>query len=141
MRFVLDNSVTMRWLFGDGSADDRSYADRILELMETQGAQAVVPSLWALEAANVAARAETKGLLTEARSAEFLGLLQEMMIFVDAETAGRAFNDTLQLARRFRLSAYDAAYLELALREGLPLATLDTGLRKALAQTGGTLVA
>lgn len=136
MRFVLDNSVTMRWLFADGSADDLAYASHVLGLMEQDGMEAWVPSLWALEVANVVVRAETRGLLAEARSAEFLGLLQDMAVFVDNETAGRALNDTLQLARRFGLSAYDASYVELALREGLPLATLDADLRAATAKLG-----
>ena len=139
MRFVLDNSVAMRWLFGDGSPEDSAYAERVLSLLEQEGTEAVVPSLWGLEAANVIVRAEAKGLLAEARSAEFLGLLQGMAITVDAATAGRALNDTLQLARRFKLSAYDASYLELALREGLPLATVDAALRGAVEKTGAAL--
>ena len=109
MRFVLDNSVTMRWLFGDGSLDDLDYASRIIGLMEAEGAEAVVPSLWPLEVAVVIVRAEAKGLLVEARSAEFLGVLQEMAISTDAETPEHALNDTLQLARRFKLSSYDAS--------------------------------
>lgn len=140
MRFVLDNSVTMRWLFGDGSAEDLAYASNILALMETQAAEAFVPAVWRLEVANVIVRAESKGLLTEAKSAEFLGVLQDMAISVDMETAEHSLNDTLQLARRFKLSSYDASYLELALREGLPLATLDKDLRTALAATGAKLV-
>lgn len=139
MRFVLDNSVTIRWLFGDGSVDDLAYASHVIGLMEAQEAEAVVPSLWRLEVANVIVRAEAKGLLTEARSAEFLGVLQDMAIFTDIETAEHALNDTLQLARRFNLSSYDASYLELALREGLPMATLDKDLRAAVATTGATL--
>lgn len=136
MRFVLDNSVAMRWLFADGSTEDRTYAESVLTAMAEQGAEAVVPALWALEAGNVMARAESRGLLAEARSAEFLGLLEDMAITTDEDTARHALNDTLQLARRFGLSTYDAAYLELALREGLPLATLDADLRKALEKTG-----
>jgi predicted nucleic acid-binding protein len=139
MRFVLDNSVTMRWLFVDGSPADLAYASHIIGLMEAQGAEAVVPSLWRLEVANVIVRAEMKGLLSEARSAEFLGVLQDMAISTDAETADHALSDTLQLARRFNLSSYDASYLELALREGLPLATLDKNLCAAVATTGATL--
>lgn len=140
MRFVLDNSVTMRWLFADGSTEDLAYASSILTLMETQAAEAVVPAIWRLEVANVIVRAESKGLLIEAKSAEFLGVLQDMAISIDMETTEHALNDTLQLARRFKLSSYDASYLELALREGLPLATLDKDLRAALAATGAKLV-
>ncbi len=139
MRCVLDNSVAMRWLFADGSTADRDYAAQVLERMEQAGAEALVPALWPLEGGNVIARAEARGLLSEARSAEFLGLLQDMAIVTDDETARHALHDTLHLARRFGLSTHDAAYLELALRLGLPLATLDVALRKALSATGATL--
>lgn len=139
MHFVLDNSVTMRWLFADGSDADRRYAEHILELLAGEANTALVPGLWPLEVGNVIARAEAKGLIQEAHSSEFLGLLGEMAIVVDRHTADRALHDTLQLARRFRLSVYDASYLELALREGLPLATLDAELRSTLTATGGRL--
>lgn len=138
MRFVLDNSVTMRWLFGDGSRDDLGYAERILELLGDTGTVALVPAIWALEAANVIARADARSLITEARSREFLTLLQDMAIEPDRETFDHAFEETLHLAQRYALSAYDAAYLELSLREGIPLATLDNDLVGALAETGGT---
>jgi len=136
MRFVLDNSVTMRWLFGDGSEADLSYAEHVLALLEGEGTTAVVPALWALEVGNVILRGEARSLLTEARSTEFLGTLQEMAVDMDSETATHALAGTLQLARRFKLSSYDASYLELALRKGLPIATLDDDLRRAAALAG-----
>lgn len=89
-----------------------------------------------LEVADVVARAESKGLLTEARSSEFIGLLEALAVDVDSDTARYAFENTLQLARRSSLSAYDAAYLELALRKGLPLATLDANLQRAAEKNG-----
>lgn len=138
MRFVLDNSVVMRWLLEDGSAERLAYADKVLVLLEQ--AEALVPGIWSLEAANVILKSQAKGRVSDARVAEFLGLLHTMPISTDTSTASRALGDTLHLARRFNLSSYDAAYLELALREGLPLATLDGDLRDALAQTGGVLV-
>ena len=134
MSFVLDNSVAMCWLLADGKPADVAYAEAVLDALREQ--QALVPSLWALEASNVIARAEAKGLLTEARSQAFLVLLQRLNIATDPATAAHALGDTLHLARRFKLSAYDAAYLELALRAGLPLATLDADLKKA-AQAAG----
>ena len=139
MRFVLDNSVAMRWLFADGSEADLAYATHVLQLLAQEEGAAVVPALWPLEVGNVIVRAEAKGLILEARSTEFLGLLDDMAIAVDGHTATHALHDTMQLARRFRLSTYDASYLELTLREGLPLATLDANLRNALATTGGRL--
>ena len=137
MRFVLDNSVTMRWLFGDGSRDDLQYAERVLEFLADPDTTAIVPSLWALEAANVIARAEARDLISRARSSEFLALLQDMAIEPDPETFEHALEETLHLARQHGLSAYDAAYLELALREGIPLATLDADLRGAITTAGG----
>ncbi len=136
MRFVLDNSVTMRWLFGDGSAQDQAYASYVLDLIEDENV--VVPGIWCLEVANVIARAESKYGLSEARSTEFLRVLHQLHIQIDGATSLRALNDTLQLARRYNLSAYDAAYLELAMRESLPIATLDEGLIKA-AEKGGLI--
>ena len=140
MRFVLDNSVAMRWLLRDGSEERLAYASKVLELLELQTGEAAVPGIWALEAANVIVKAQAKALVTEARATAFIGLLNDMRIRVDPSTAERALGDTLQLARRFKLSTYDASYLELALREGLPLATLDADLREVMLQTGGVLI-
>lgn len=139
MHFVLDNSVVMRWLFQDGTPEAVAYARHILDLLTKEDGVALTPCIWALEAGNVIARAEARGLLQEARSAEFLGILNDMAIDTDVRSTANALGDTLQLARRYKLSTYDAAYLELALREGLPLATNDEALRKALAVAGGRL--
>ena len=138
MRFVIDNSVVMRWLFGDGAQADIDYAERILGIMQNEGSVAMAPAVWPLEVGNVIVRTEARNLLPEARSAEFLALLQDMAIEIDPRSTEHALTNTLQLARRHKLSTYDASYLELALREGLPLATNDADLRKALARTGGT---
>lgn len=139
MRFVIDNSVVMRWLFSDGSAGDLKYAGDVLDLLQQAGTTATVPAVWPLEVGNVIARGEAKGLLPEARSAAFLGLLRDMAIEIDTRSGAFALTETLQLARRHGLSTYDASYLELALREGLPLATNDAALRKALKKAGGRL--
>lgn len=140
MRLVLDNSVVMRWLLKDGSAEHLAYADKVLGLLMQDDAQALVPGVWPLEVANVIVKAQAKGLVSEARATAFIGLLEDMGITVDTRTAERALKDTLQLARRFKLSSYDASYLELALREGLPLATLDADLQSAMLHTGGVVV-
>jgi predicted nucleic acid-binding protein len=94
---------------------------------------------WALEISNVIAKAESRELLTEAQSEAFLEMLSELDVEVDSATFAKALTDTLQLARRHRLSSYDASYLEVALREGLALATLDEDLRKAAKKAGVTL--
>jgi predicted nucleic acid-binding protein len=91
---------------------------------------------WGLEVANVIARSEAKDLVTAAQSGSFIALLEGIPIDVDAETFTYVLSDTLQLSRRFRLSSYDASYLELALRNGAPLATLDDDLRRAAAKAG-----
>ena len=134
MNFVLDNSVTMRWFFGDGKPRELAYAVKVLDAMKR--ASALVPATWGLEVANVIARAEAKALVTEARSGEFLEMLEGVDIEVDSATFEHALSDTLQLARRYRISAYDASYLELALRRGVPLATLDDDLQKAAKKAG-----
>jgi predicted nucleic acid-binding protein len=132
--FVLDNSVTMRWFFGDGKPKELVYAGKVLDAMKHT--HAIVPAIWGLEVANVIARAEARGLVTEARSGAFLEMLEGVDVQVDAASSAHALSDTLQLARRYKLSAYDASYLELALRSGMPLATLDEDLRKS-AKTAG----
>ncbi|WP_339057044.1 type II toxin-antitoxin system VapC family toxin [Candidatus Regiella endosymbiont of Tuberolachnus salignus] len=137
MCFILDNSVTMRWLFGDGSPNDKMYAEHVLTSI-TDG-NVLVPSVWCLEVANVIARAENKYGLTEARSSEFIHTLQKMHIKVDPATCLYAMGNTLQLARNYNLSAYDASYLELSLREGWPIATLDEALQKAAKKAGAKL--
>lgn len=134
MSFVLDNSVTMRWFFGDGKPQELAYAGKVLDAM--QDAKALVPMTWGLAVANVIAKAEAKALVTEARSGAFLEMLEGIDIEVDAATSAHGLSDTLQLARRYKLSAYDASYLELALRLGIPLATLDEDLQKAAKKAG-----
>jgi predicted nucleic acid-binding protein len=134
--FVLDASVTMCWLFLDGKPAERAYALKVLESMKQAETKALVPATWGLEVSNVIAKAETKGLLNEAQSEAFLEMLGSVDIGADAATSSRALSDTLQIARRYRLSAYDASYLELALRVGLPLATLDQDLQKAANKAG-----
>lgn len=134
MNFVIDNSVVMRWFFGDGKPQDLRYARDVLDAM--QAANAIVPSVWGLEIANVISRAEAQGLVTEARSEVFLEMLAGLAIEIDRGSADLALSSTLNLARRYKLSSYDASYLELALRQGVALATLDADLRKAAKKAG-----
>lgn len=124
----------MRWCFGDGSSSDRKYAGSVLAAMDR--ATAFVPVTWGLEVANVLARTETRGLTPTADSEAFIKRLEAMDIEVDLATFEHSLSDTLQLARTYKLSAYDASYLELALRLSIPLATLDEGLQKAAKKAG-----
>lgn len=137
MSFVLDASVALLWLVPETNAAGVAYADAALEALKES--QAMVPSLLALEVANVVAKVEFKGLVSEADSQRFITLLGRLNLVVDQATASQALGDTLNLARRYKLSAYDAAYLELALRKSLPLATLDAGLAKAARSAGVSL--
>ncbi len=134
MSFVLDNSVSMRWLFRDGKPLDIDYANGVLEGMKD--ISAIVPVIWGLEVANVIARAEANNQMTQPHIQAFLELVGSINIAVDTDTFTYALSDTLQLARSYRLTAYDASYLELALRLNLPLATLDENLLKAAAEAG-----
>lgn len=134
MSFVLDSSVTMRWFFGDGKPQELAYAGKVLDAMRQDSA--LVPMTWGLELANVIVTTEARALVTEARSGAFLEMLEGVDIEVDAATFAHALSGTLQLARRYKLSAYDASYLELALRLGVPLATLDEDLQKAAKKAG-----
>ena len=136
MTFVLDASVTLCWLFLDSKPADRAYALKILDSMKEAETKGLVPATWGLEVANVIAKAEIRGLLNEAQSEAFLEMLGSVDIGADAATFSRALSDTLEIARRYRLSAYNASYLELALRLGLPLATLDQDLQKATHKAG-----
>jgi predicted nucleic acid-binding protein len=134
LSFVLDNSVSSRWFFEDGGKSDIAYAERVLAALGEE--TAVVPATWGLEAANVLARAEASGWATKQRTERSLALIRGLTIEADEETYSRSLTDTLDIARRFKLSAYDASYLELALRLDLPLATLDEKLIKASRKAG-----
>ena len=134
MNFVLDASVALLWLVPETNPAGVDYAATTLRALK--GSQAVVPSLLALEIANVVVKVESRGIVTEADAQRFIALLGRLNIVTDQATAAHALGDTLNLARRFKLSAYDAAYLELALRTGLPLATLDADLTKAASTAG-----
>jgi predicted nucleic acid-binding protein len=134
--FVLDASVTMSWLLADGKRTDLAYANAVLESLKDPAVHVVVPAIWALEVGNVIARAEQRKLLNEAQSEAFLAMLAGLGAEEDPAGGNVALGDTLQLARRYALSAYDASYLELALRRSLPLATLDSDLRKAATRAG-----
>jgi len=123
--FVLDGSVTMVWGFED-EADE--YAEAILERMPDL--QAHVPSLWPLEVANALLVGERRRRITSAETARFIAILGAFPITVDDQTVAHAWADTMHLARAHNLSSYDAAYLELAVRLGLPLAALDGKLKK-----------
>ena len=134
MSFVLDASVALLWLVPETNLEGVDYAGVALQSLKES--QALVPSLFALEAANVVVKVESRAVVSQAESQRFIALLGRLNIVTDQATAAHALGETLNLARRYKLSAYDAAYLELALRAGLPLATLDANLAKAATTAG-----
>jgi len=135
--FVLDNSVAMRWCFESAI---HPYAESVLQRLAA-GEDAVVPVLWYYEASAVLAREQNRGTLSSDKADEFLAELQALNIRVDDESAVRIFTAVHRLALVHRLTTYDAAYLELALRRNLPLATLDDDLIRASAAAGVSVIA
>jgi predicted nucleic acid-binding protein len=128
--FVVDNSVVMSWCFKD---ETNQYADAILDCLSE--ATAFVPSIWPLEVVNVLLVAERKKRLSQADSVRFITLLSQLPIVVEHERPERRMTDLLALARSNNLSSYDASYLDLSMRKGIPIATLDTRLITASKKT------
>jgi len=129
MPFVLDTSITLVWCFEDETND---LSEAVLDRLK--GDSALVPSLWRYEVTNVLIVGQRRGRLTEAQAIRFLTLLRRLPIRTDgAEPDPKAL---LAVADRHGLSAYDAAYLELAQRKGLEVATQDKHLRSATLKSG-----
>ncbi len=134
-RFVLDNSVAMRWFMPSLEQSDQQYAERVLKSMDES--DAVVPELWYLEASNVLLGAERDGEVTVGQVEIFTSQLENLPITVDSSTQKQSLlSRIMDLARSYNLSSYDAAYLELAIRESLMLASLDRELVKAAEKAG-----
>lgn len=131
MSFVLDASVTLSWCFSD---ETTSGTLSLLEKLEIESA--FVPELWTLEVGNILINAERRKRISYAKISEFITLLQNLNIKTDYETSIRGFREILSLAHAEKLTTYDAAYLELAMRMGLPLATKDTDLAKIAKRMG-----
>jgi predicted nucleic acid-binding protein len=126
----------MRWCFESAA---HPYADSILARLAS-GDDAVVPVLWFYEVSNVLGREQNRGTLAAPKADEFIAELQSLNIAADAESEARIFTDVHRLALAYRLTSYDAAYLELAIRRRLPLATLDDDLRRASSAAGVVLL-
>ena len=132
---VLDASVVLSWCF-----DDEATAATREVLRRLQTESAVAPSLLFLEIANVVALAERRKRITTSRVSEFVELIDRLAIEIGEQTSSRALHDVLNLARGEALTAYDASYLELAMRLGLPLASKDVSLRQAATRLGVPLL-
>lgn len=133
---VLDASVPLAWCFEDESA---ALPERLLDALET-GTEMLTPSIWPLEVANALLMAERHKRITNAQATAFLQRISKLPILVLPTPPERAFDHILQVARHYQLTEYGAAYVELALREALPLATLDAKLRRAAHSAGLMLV-
>lgn len=132
MRFVLDCSIAISWCFSDESS---TYADAVLILL-SEGAEAVVPGIFWLEVVNVLVVAERQQRITAEQTREALTLLRSLPISVNAGLDASSIDATLAIACEYNLAAYDAAYLELATRKELLLATIDRRLIAAAQQKG-----
>jgi predicted nucleic acid-binding protein len=131
--FVLDASVTLAW-FLDNPVP--TYALHVRDLL-LKGSRAIVPALWHLEIANGLAIAERRQILTAADTSQALVDVEQFVIHaVDTDGKIVPVRRALTTARAYQLSAYDAAYLNLAGEESIPLATLDQSLRRAASRAG-----
>ena len=135
MEWVLDASVAISWCFDD---ERTPYSEGLLDRL--RAAPAVVPQIWRLEVANALISAVRHGRITRGERAEFLEMLVSHPVQTDRHTDDLAFGTIVALAEQYGLTSYDASYLELSLRMGLPLATLDTQLQAAARKAGVALL-
>src|ERR1700722_5888813 len=126
----------MRWCFENTS---NAYAENILQQLAS-GGSALAPVLWRYEVAAVLAKAERSGTVSAVKAADFLAALQAFDIVIDQDGTDRGLTEVYRLAIAYRLTGYDAVYLELALRKTLPLATLDADLAQACRAAGGIVL-
>jgi predicted nucleic acid-binding protein len=131
MPFVLDASVAGPWVLADEPSEA---ANRIAHRLLTESA--LVPTLWWYEVRNLLVVCERRGRLNRSDSDLFLSRLKNYPIKVDAEPN---WDDVMRLARKHRLTIYDASYLELAIRSKVPVATLGGALQRAAANEGVAL--
>jgi predicted nucleic acid-binding protein len=131
LTFVLDASTALSWCFEDEATPE---GDELLARLQAEFA--IVPGHWPLEVANSLVMAERRRRLDPPRIERYLASMARLDIRTDVVTFDRTFTDVLHLARRERLTSYDAAYLDLALRENLPLATRDADLAAAARRVG-----
>ena len=134
--FVIDCSVAVTWCFEDQAT---AASDGLLDRLGDEPAAA--PVIWPIEFGNVLAMAERRGRIDAAQLAECVALLRELPVAIDEESPQRALDEVLALARAEGLTTYDASYLELAMRLGVPLATQDKALRQAAEKLGTPVLA
>lgn len=136
MPFVLDASVAVAWCFED---ERDALGDAVLEALREDSA--LVPAIWPFEVANALLVAERRGRLTRSDLTRFTQLLASLPIEIERRAAEGIFDSVLHTAQAQNLSVYDAAYVDLAMRSGLPIASLDERVRVASEAVGVTLFA
>ncbi len=139
MTLVIDASFALAWLYERADQREAELADRTLGSLGE--VDACVPWLWHTEVINSLLVGERRGMICEATGATFLSRLAELPILTDGTLPQARRESVLALAREYGLSAYDAVYLELALRRGATLATFDTRLAAAMSRCGGFVLA
>ncbi|WP_342116677.1 type II toxin-antitoxin system VapC family toxin [Pseudoduganella sp. OTU4001] len=138
MKLVLDASVALAWVFERSVAEERSLADSLLD--PALSWQFLVPPLWHIEVANGLLVGRRRGLLQEALAVNFLHRLYCLPITTDKTDHGLQGRQAFALGQSSGLTAYDACYLDLALREGAMLATFDRQLQAAARKAGARLL-
>ena len=123
---VIDASVALAWCFPDEASD---YADAVLAALEHR--KVIVPAIWPFEITNALLVGERRKRIRQPEVRRFVELLKGLDILEDGQPFADTVSNILPLAREYDLSAYDAAYLDVAVRHGVPLATLDGALQKA----------
>jgi predicted nucleic acid-binding protein len=130
--FVTDASVTLTWCFEDEAT---AWTDHLLQRLRA-GEEALVAAHWPMEVSNALLMAIRRGRITDDKVRRFFDDIRSLPIKIDSESTAQAFHRAFALAQQHRLTSYDAAYLEVAVRVNLPLATLDDELRNAAIAEG-----
>jgi predicted nucleic acid-binding protein len=128
---VIDASVALAWCFPDEASD---YADSVLLALENQ--TVIVPAIWAVEITNALLVGERRKRIRQPEVRRFVELLKGLNVAEDAQPVADTVSSIFPLAQAYRLSAYDAAYLDVAVRREIPLVTLDGDLQKAALAAG-----
>jgi predicted nucleic acid-binding protein len=132
---VIDASVALAWCFPDEASD---YADAVLVVLEDQ--TVLVPAIWSVEITNALLVGERRKRIRQPEVRRFVELLKGLSVVEDVLPFADTVSNILPLAREYDLSAYDAAYLDVAVRHAAPLATLDSALQKAGRAAGVKIV-
>jgi predicted nucleic acid-binding protein len=137
VRFVLDNTIAMAWCFAEEATE---FTEALLDRLSNSIDVAVVPDLWLYEVVNVTELAARKGRISTEQAEGFVQALADLPIEFDPTTREGMFGPVRALVRQYQLTAYDASYLDLAIRQSLPIASFDIALLAAAKTAGVGLV-